>query len=83
MPRDSPLIITVAAPVSLDEARFLVGRYESDVKYSVIAPIRTPATSRTVLPHKSHMARKQDSDNHECPHGHQNGADIRSQPQCF
>ena len=44
MPRDSPLMITVAAPVSLDEARSLVGRYESDVKYSVIAPIRTPAT---------------------------------------
>ena len=43
MPRLSPPIIMVAEPVSDFEARFFVGLYVSDVKYSVKKPINTPA----------------------------------------
>ena len=45
MPKDKPPIIMVADPVSEGDASFLVGLYESDVKYSVDCPISTPATS--------------------------------------
>jgi hypothetical protein len=46
IPREIPPMIMVAGPVKEVLARFLVGLYESDVKYSVKKPIRIPASSR-------------------------------------
>ena len=44
MPRLKPPMMMVAEPVSDLSARFWVGLYVSDVKYSVKKPISTPAS---------------------------------------
>ena len=47
MPKDKPEIITVPEPVSEDFASFLVGLYVSEVKNSVVKPIKIPAIRPT------------------------------------
>lgn len=49
MPVPMPPIMTVAGPVLDCSAMPRVGAYASDVKYSVILPIKMPVRSPTII----------------------------------
>merc|ERR1711871_206928 len=57
MPTPKPSMMTVAGPVSLFFAMFLVGEYVYEVQYSVKVPIVWPATKPMMMqPHSSNAA---------------------------